>query len=77
MGIGISGTSCHILNDDIGLYDVIRINELAQESLHNMSTTKNGKLQMKKVKLMVAKNYIYYGPWSIAPKHVWPYISNM
>ena len=42
-----SGASCHITNDDTGLYDVTNINESIQVSSGIMLVTKMGKLQVK------------------------------
>ena len=42
--IGDSGPSCHITNDDIGLFDVINIDKLIQGSSRNMQAVKKGKL---------------------------------
>ena len=45
--IGDSGASCHITNNDTGLYDVMDINESIQGSSGIMPATKKGKLQVK------------------------------
>ena len=45
--IGDYGALCHITNDDAGLNDVTKINELVQGSAGNTSITKKGKLHMK------------------------------
>ena len=39
-----SGTSCHIINDDTGLFEVTDINELIQGSSSIMPTTNKGKV---------------------------------
>ena len=36
--------SCHIMNNDIGLFDIINIDKLIQGSSGNMPVTKKGKL---------------------------------
>ena len=41
------GVSCHIMNNDIDLYDLTKINKPVQGSFGNMSATKTGKLCMK------------------------------
>ena len=45
--IGNSGASCHITNDDKGMYDAIDIDELIQGSSGIMPVMKKGKLQVK------------------------------
>ena len=45
--IGDSGASCHITNDDTGLYDITNINESIQGSFGVMPATEKGKLQVK------------------------------
>ena len=45
--IGDLGASCHITNDDTGLYNINDINELIQGSSSIMPATKKGKLQVK------------------------------
>ena len=42
MWIGDLGASCHISNDDTGLYNVIEINMLVQRNSGNMSATRKG-----------------------------------
>ena len=42
-----SGASCHITNDDIGLYDIMDIDESNQESSGIMPATKKGNLHVK------------------------------
>ena len=44
--IGDLGVSCHITNDDKGMYDIIDINESIQGSSGIMPTTEKGKLQV-------------------------------
>ena len=44
--IGDSGVSCHIMNDDMGLFDVIDINESIQGSSGVMPAMKKGKLRV-------------------------------
>ena len=44
--IGNSGTSCHITNDETGMFDVIEIQESIQGSSGTMPATKKGKLQV-------------------------------
>ena len=45
--IGDSGASCHITNNDTGLYDIIDFDESTQGSSSIMPATKTGKLQVK------------------------------
>ena len=45
--IGDSGASCHVTNNDTGMYDIIDINELTQASSGIMPTTKKSKLCVK------------------------------
>ena len=40
------GASCHITNDEIGMYDVIDIDKLIQGSCGIMPAMKKGKLQV-------------------------------
>ena len=42
--IGDLGASCHITNNDTGMYDVTHIDRLVQGGLGSISATKNGKL---------------------------------
>ena len=42
--IGDSGALCHIMNDDVGLFNVIKINKLIQGSYRNMPAMMKGKL---------------------------------
>ena len=44
--ISDSGASCHITNDENGMYDVIEIDELVQGSSGIMPATKKGKLRV-------------------------------
>ena len=44
--IGDSGASCHITNDEKGMFDVIEIDESIQGSSSTMPTTKKGKLRV-------------------------------
>ena len=46
--IGDSGTSCHIMYNNTGLFDVINIDESIQGSFGNMPGTKKGKLCISK-----------------------------
>ena len=52
--IGDLGTSCHITNNDTGLYDINEINTLVQGS--------SGSFAQKSAKLMAVNGYMYYGP---------------
>ena len=45
--IGDSGVSCHITNNNTGLYDITNIDESIQGSSGIMPATKMGKLQVK------------------------------
>ena len=45
--IGDSGVSCHVTNNDTGLYDVTDINKSIQGSSSIMPAMKKGKLQVK------------------------------
>ena len=42
--MGDSRASCHITNDNTGLFDIINIDKLIQGSSGNMPVTKKGKL---------------------------------
>ena len=44
--IGDLGASCHITNNDDGMYDIININKSIQGSSGIMLATKKGKLQV-------------------------------
>ena len=59
--IGNSGASCHITNDDTGLYNVTNIKKLLKGSLGNMSIAKKASYAQKYIKSMVAKSNTYYG----------------
>ena len=63
MWIGNMGASYHIPNDDVGLYDVTKINKFVQGSLGNMSITKRGKLCMKVCQVNGSKRLHIGSPW--------------
>ena len=46
MWIGDSGASCHIMNNNTGMFVAINIDKLIQGGSSIMSTTKKGKLQV-------------------------------
>ena len=60
--IGNLGASCHITNDETGLYDVTEINKLVEGSWEIFLLPKKGRFTLKPAKLMAVNGYIYCGP---------------
>ena len=53
--------SCHITNNDTGLYDVTCMDESLHDSSGIMPATKNDKLEERYIKLMGLNGSILYG----------------
>ena len=59
--IGGSVTSCHITNNDTGLYDVTKMNKLVQRS--SGSRSMENLLHMKMRQVVVMKRCMFYDPY--------------
>ena len=66
--IGDLGASCHITNDDTGLYNINDINELIQGSSSIMPATKKSKLQVKVRQVNRAEQVHTLWPVKFCPK---------
>ena len=66
--IGDSGASCHITNNNSGLYDITKIDEFIQGSSGIMSAMKKGKLQVKVHQILGTEWVHAIWPMKFCPK---------
>ena len=63
-----SGASCHIINNDTGLYDVTNIDKSIKGSSSIMPDTKKGKLQVMEPQVVGTKQVLNLWPVKFCPK---------